>query len=47
MELLAKKVLNDPVEIQIGGRSVVNPDVDQQIEVITITVKVVSLLHIK
>lgn len=32
VELLAKKVLTDPVEIQVGGRSVVNPDVEQLVE---------------
>ena len=33
VELLAKKVLNNPVEIQVGGRSVVNPDIEQKVEV--------------
>jgi ATP-dependent RNA helicase DDX46/PRP5 len=33
VELLAKKVLQSPIEIQVGGRSVVNPDIDQRIEI--------------
>lgn len=33
MEQLARAALNNPVEIQVGGRSVVNPDIDQIIEI--------------
>ncbi|KAF9683283.1 hypothetical protein SADUNF_Sadunf05G0196800 [Salix dunnii] len=33
VETLARKVLNKPVEIQVGGRSVVNKDINQLIEV--------------
>eukprot|EP01018_Ginkgo_biloba_P006677 Gb_03798 [translate_table: standard] len=33
VEILARKVLNKPVEIQVGGRSVVNKDIAQSIEV--------------
>lgn len=33
VEVLAKKVLNKPVEIQVGGRSVVNRDITQMVEV--------------
>ncbi|KAF7836470.1 DEAD-box ATP-dependent RNA helicase 42 [Senna tora] len=33
VEVLARKVLNRPVEIQVGGRSVVNKDITQLIEV--------------
>ncbi|GLJ52215.1 hypothetical protein SUGI_1110620 [Cryptomeria japonica] len=33
VEFLARKVLNKPVEIQVGGRSVVNKDIAQSIEV--------------
>ena len=32
MEVLARQMLNNPVEIAVGGRSVVNPDVTQQVE---------------
>ncbi|KAF4347189.1 hypothetical protein G4B88_013154 [Cannabis sativa] len=32
VEILARKVLNTPVEIQVGGRSVVNKDISQLIE---------------
>jgi ATP-dependent RNA helicase DDX46/PRP5 len=34
MDSLAKKVLKDPVEITVGGRSVVAPDITQIVEVI-------------
>ncbi|GJZ42895.1 DEAD-box ATP-dependent RNA helicase 42, partial [Tanacetum coccineum] len=33
VEVLARKVLNKPVEIQVGGRSVVNKDITQLVEV--------------
>ncbi|CAI9109224.1 OLC1v1009003C1 [Oldenlandia corymbosa var. corymbosa] len=33
VEILARKVLNKPVEIQVGGRSVVNKDIEQLVEV--------------
>ncbi|KAF3629374.1 Solanesyl-diphosphate synthase 1, mitochondrial [Capsicum annuum] len=33
VEILARKVLNKPVKIQVGGRSVVNKDVTQLVEV--------------
>jgi len=33
VEILAKKVLDNPIEIQVGGRSVVNPDIDQRVEI--------------
>ncbi|GAB4833989.1 DEAD-box ATP-dependent RNA helicase 42 [Ancistrocladus abbreviatus] len=33
VEVLARKVLNKPVEIQVGGRSVVNKDITQMVEV--------------
>jgi ATP-dependent RNA helicase DDX46/PRP5 len=33
MELLARNALQAPVEIQVGGRSVVNPDIEQYIEI--------------
>lgn len=33
MEVLAKSVLQNPVEIQVGGRSVVNKDIDQYVEI--------------
>ncbi|KAL4297096.1 hypothetical protein GQ457_12G032210 [Hibiscus cannabinus] len=32
VEILARKVLNKPVEIQVGGRSVVNKDITQLVE---------------
>ncbi|XP_049933774.1 DEAD-box ATP-dependent RNA helicase 42-like isoform X1 [Nymphaea colorata] len=33
VEILARKVLTKPVEIQVGGRSVVNRDITQRVEV--------------
>ncbi|OAY69095.1 DEAD-box ATP-dependent RNA helicase 42 [Ananas comosus] len=33
VEILARKVLNRPIEIQVGGRSVVNKDIAQLVEV--------------
>ncbi|KAJ0257495.1 DEAD-box ATP-dependent RNA helicase 42 [Hirschfeldia incana] len=33
VEALARKVLNKPIEIQVGGRSVVNKDITQLVEV--------------
>lgn len=32
VEVLARQVLNNPVEIQVGGRSVVNKDITQFVE---------------
>ncbi|KAL0309771.1 UNVERIFIED_CONTAM: DEAD-box ATP-dependent RNA helicase 42 [Sesamum radiatum] len=34
VEILARKVLNKPVEIQVGGRSVVNKDITQLVETV-------------
>ena len=33
METLARQALHDPIEIQVGGRSVVNKDITQLIEI--------------
>lgn len=33
VEILARAVLQKPVEIQVGGRSVVNKDITQLVEV--------------
>ncbi|GIL79866.1 hypothetical protein Vretifemale_9037 [Volvox reticuliferus] len=33
VEVLARKILNDPVEIQVGGRSVVNENITQFVEI--------------
>ena len=33
MELLARNALSSPIEVQIGGRSVVNPDIEQYVEI--------------
>lgn len=31
MEALARRILNKPIEVQVGGRSVVCSDVEQQV----------------
>lgn len=33
VEMLARQVLQSPVEVEVGGRSVVNQDIDQRVEV--------------
>lgn len=33
VEVLAKQVLQSPIEIQVGGRSVVNSDISQFVEI--------------
>ena len=33
VEVLARQVLTNPVEIQVGGRSVVNKDITQFVEI--------------
>ena len=33
VELIARKILTDPVEILVGGRSVVNSDITQFVEI--------------
>ncbi|OZJ04765.1 hypothetical protein BZG36_01868 [Bifiguratus adelaidae] len=46
MEALARKVLRKPLEITVGGRSVVCEDVDQKVEVREESTKFVRLLEI-
>ena len=46
METLAKQALHDPVEIQVGGRSVVNKDITQLIEIRPETDRFLRLLEI-
>ncbi|KAJ8663783.1 hypothetical protein O0I10_000057 [Lichtheimia ornata] len=46
MEALARKVLKKPLEITVGGRSVVCSDVDQRVEVREDSTKFVRLLEI-
>lgn len=46
MEGLARKILNKPVEVQVGGRSVVAKEVDQQVFVIEEDSKFLKLLEI-
>eukprot|EP00252_Welwitschia_mirabilis_P027765 TRINITY_DN9626_c0_g1_i4.p1 TRINITY_DN9626_c0_g1~~TRINITY_DN9626_c0_g1_i4.p1 ORF type:complete len:900 (-),score=235.06 TRINITY_DN9626_c0_g1_i4:309-3008(-) len=46
VETLARKVLNKPVEIQVGGRSVVNKDISQTVEVRPESERFLRLLEI-
>lgn len=46
VEILARKVLNKPVEIQVGGRSVVNKDITQLVEVRPETERFLRLLEL-
>ncbi|KAJ9653426.1 pre-mRNA processing RNA-helicase [Neophaeococcomyces mojaviensis] len=46
MEALARKTLNKPVEIVVGGRSVVAPEITQIVEVRAETTKFVRLLEL-
>lgn len=46
IDSLTKKVLREPVEITVGGRSVVAPEIAQSVEVIDETKKFVRLLEI-
>ncbi|KAI5659360.1 hypothetical protein M9H77_28153 [Catharanthus roseus] len=46
VEILAHKVLNKPVEIQVGGRSVVNKDIAQLVEVRPESERLLRLLEI-
>ncbi|KAK4099777.1 P-loop containing nucleoside triphosphate hydrolase protein [Parathielavia hyrcaniae] len=46
IDALTKKVLRDPVEITVGGRSVVAPEITQAVEVIDENKKFVRLLEL-
>ncbi|OTA64530.1 P-loop containing nucleoside triphosphate hydrolase protein [Hypoxylon sp. EC38] len=46
MDALAKKVLNSPVEITVGGRSVVAPEITQVVEIREENTKFVRLLEL-
>ncbi|OTB08855.1 hypothetical protein M426DRAFT_316884 [Hypoxylon sp. CI-4A] len=46
MDALAKKVLNSPVEITVGGRSVVAPEITQVVEIREESTKFVRLLEL-
>lgn len=46
MESLARKILQKPLEITVGGRSVVAPEIDQQVEVREESTKFNRLLEI-
>lgn len=46
MEALARKILNKPIEIQVGGRSVVCKDVEQHVIVIEEEQKFLKLLEL-
>ncbi|CAN0914383.1 DEAD-box ATP-dependent RNA helicase 42 [Linum grandiflorum] len=46
VEILARKVLNKPVELQVGGRSVVNKDIAQLVEVRPENDRILRLLEL-
>ncbi|XP_067422442.1 probable ATP-dependent RNA helicase DDX46 isoform X2 [Emydura macquarii macquarii] len=46
MEALARRILNKPIEVQVGGRSVVCSDVEQQVIVIEEEHKFLKLLEL-
>uniref|UniRef100_F6TZX4 Probable ATP-dependent RNA helicase DDX46 n=2 Tax=Ciona intestinalis TaxID=7719 RepID=F6TZX4_CIOIN len=46
MEALARRILNKPVEVQVGGRSVVCSDVKQQVLILTEEQKFLKLLEL-
>jgi ATP-dependent RNA helicase DDX46/PRP5 len=46
MESLAKKILKKPLEITVGGRSTVNADITQIVEVIAEEKKFFRLLEV-
>ncbi|GAA0157447.1 RNA helicase [Lithospermum erythrorhizon] len=46
VEILARKVLDRPIEIQVGGRSVVNKDISQTVEVRPESERFLRLLEI-
>lgn len=46
VEMLARQVLTKPVEIQVGGRSIVNKDINQLVEVRPDSEKFLRLLEI-
>ncbi|PVU85548.1 hypothetical protein BB559_006956 [Furculomyces boomerangus] len=46
MEALARKVLKKPLEITVGGRSVVCSDIEQRVEVVEFDEKFVKLLSV-
>ncbi|XP_074865477.1 putative ATP-dependent RNA helicase DDX46 [Carettochelys insculpta] len=46
MEALARRILNKPIEVQVGGRSVVCSDVEQQVIVIEEENKFLKLLEL-
>ncbi|OLY80791.1 Pre-mRNA-processing ATP-dependent RNA helicase prp5 [Smittium mucronatum] len=46
MEALARKVLKKPLEISIGGRTMVSPDIEQKIIILNYDEKFINLLEI-
>ena len=46
MEMLARSALKNPVEVTVGGRSIVNPDIDQYIEIRPEAERFVRLLEL-
>jgi superfamily II DNA/RNA helicase len=46
MEALARKILKKPIEVQIGGRSVVSNTIDQNVMVLDENMKFMKLLEL-
>ena len=46
VETLARAVLKTPIEIQVGGRSVVNSDISQSVEIRPVEDRFLRLLEI-
>lgn len=46
MEALARRILNKPIEVQVGGRSVVCKDIDQNVVVLEDDMKFYKLLEL-
>ena len=44
MEALARRILNRPIEVQVGGRSVVCKDIEQTVSIVEEEGKYVKLL---
>ncbi|OMJ22506.1 Pre-mRNA-processing ATP-dependent RNA helicase PRP5, partial [Smittium culicis] len=46
MEALARKILKKPLEISIGGRAIVSPDIEQKIQILDFDEKFINLLEV-
>ena len=46
MEALARRILNRPIEVQVGGRSVVCKDIEQTVSIVEEEGKFLKLLEV-